>query len=44
MPDSVLHVCATKLYYFYDITKPWLQNVYDEIEIVCVCLLDTLKK
>ena len=24
MPDSALHPCASRLYYLYDVTKPWL--------------------
>jgi len=39
MSDSALRFCAARLYYFYDITKPWLQNVYDEIEIVCMSIV-----
>jgi len=33
MPDSALRLCAAKSYYFYDITKPWLQNVYDDTNL-----------
>jgi len=36
MPDSALCLCAARLYYFYDIKKLWLQNVYDEMEMVCI--------
>jgi len=31
MPDSVFRLCAARLCYFYDVTKPWLQTVYDKI-------------
>jgi len=34
IPDSALCLCAARLYYFHDIKKHWLQNVYDEIEMV----------
>jgi len=31
IPDSAsaLRLCAARFYYISDITKPWLQNVYD---------------
>jgi len=29
MRDSAVRPCAARLYYFYDVTKPWLQTVYD---------------
>jgi len=35
MPDSGLRLCAAKLC-FCDITKVWLQNVHDEMEMVCI--------
>jgi len=35
---SSLCLSAAGLYYFYDVTKPWLQNVYDEIEMVCMSI------
>ena len=43
MPDSALRLCAARLYYFDDI-KHWLQNVYDEIEMVCMLKLLCYKK
>jgi len=38
MPDSALRFCAARLYCvsFHDITKPWLQNVYDDTKMVCI--------
>jgi len=36
MPNSALRLCAARLYYFYDVTKPWLQNVYDKRVMVCI--------
>ena len=33
-----LNVCAARLFCFYDVTKPWLQNVCDEIEMVCASI------
>jgi len=38
IPDSALFLCAERLYYFHDIKKLWLQNVYDEIEMVCMSI------
>jgi len=38
MPDSALRLCAARLYYFYGVTKPLLQNVCDEIEMVCMSI------
>ena len=43
IPDSALGLCAARLYYFHDIKKLCLQNVYDKIEMVSMsiryCLL-----
>jgi len=37
MPDSALRLCcARRLHYFYNDTKPWLQNVYDKMVMVCM--------
>jgi len=36
IPDTALCLCAARLYYFHDIKKLWLQNVYDETEMVCM--------
>jgi len=36
MPDSALCPCAARLYYFYDVTKPLTQNVYNEMVMVCM--------
>jgi len=44
MPDSALCLCATRLYYFYDATKPWLQNVCDEIVMVYLSIRYCLSK
>jgi len=33
-PDNALCLCAERIYYFYDVTKPLLQSVYTVIEIV----------
>jgi len=38
MPDSALRLCAAKLYNFCNVTKPSLQSVCDEIEIVCMSI------
>jgi len=36
MHDSALCLCgARRLYYFYNVTKPWLSNVYNKIVMVC---------
>ena len=34
IPDSALRLCAARLYYFHGMKKVWLQNFYDEIEMV----------
>jgi len=34
----VRYVSAARLYNFYYVTKPWLQSVHDEIEMVCMSI------
>jgi len=36
MSDQALRLCAVRLHWFYDLTKPWLQNFKDEMEMVCM--------
>jgi len=45
MSDSALRLCGTRrFYYFYDVTKPCLQNVYDDIVMVCMFVRCSLFK
>jgi len=42
LPDSALRLCTARLYYFHDIKKAWLENVYDEKEMLFIryCLFE----
>jgi len=44
LPDNVLHLCAARLHYLYNITKHWWHNVYDEMEKVCMPIICSLSK
>jgi len=44
MPDNVLRLCAARVDKFYDLTKLWLQNVQDEIEMLRMFIKYCLSK
>jgi len=43
MPDFAFRLSAGRLHWFYGLTKPWIKNIKDEMEMVCMfikyCLL-----